>query len=221
MSATIAKSRFDAVIWYNMAKESEQAMTDKERFVEALKSTGRTGVERVLSGLEELGFFEAPASTRFHGSVPGGLLAHSLSVYDQALAVREVEIAKKPELAQALPLASVTIAALLHDVCKAEVYKEVEKFRKDKDGKWEKYKTYGVDYSSFPFGHGEKSVIRLLKFGLEMTDEEMLAIRWHMQGFDLSDSPEARGNYGAACDKTPLVGLVMAADMLASHVMDV
>lgn len=194
-------------------------MTDKERFAAVLKATGRAGVDQVLSGLDALGFFEAPASTRFHGSVPGGLLAHSLAVYDQALAIRELEVARRPELARALPPASVAIAALLHDVCKAEVYKEVEKFRKDKDGRWEKYKAYGVDYSGFPFGHGEKSVIRLLRLGLEMTDEEMLAIRWHMQGFDLSDSPEARGNYGAACDKTPLVGLLMAADMLASHVM--
>ena len=116
-------------------------MEQKERFFEILKGTGRVGVDRVLSGLEELGFFEAPASTRFHGCEPGGLLAHSLAVCDQALALREMEIAKRPELAEKVPVESVIIAALLHDVCKAEVYKEVEKFRKDKDGQWEKYKT--------------------------------------------------------------------------------
>ena len=47
-------------------------MTDKERFCEILKATGRPGVDKVLAGLEELGFFAAPASTRFHGSEPGG-----------------------------------------------------------------------------------------------------------------------------------------------------
>lgn len=192
----------------------------KEKFAELLRSTERQGVEEVLAGLERLGFFAAPASTRFHGCEPGGLLAHSLAVCDQALAIREMEIAKIPELAHRLPVPSVIIAALLHDVCKAEVYKEVEKFRKDKDGKWEKYTTYGVDYSGFPMGHGEKSVIRLLRFGLDLTDDEMLAIRWHMQGFDLSDSAEARANYTAACAKSPLVTLIMSADLLASHVMD-
>lgn len=195
-------------------------MENKDRFIEALKATGRNGVDAVLAGLEGLGFFDAPASTRFHGAEKGGLLAHSLNVYDQAMALRGMEIGLSPSLAEELPEASVAIAALLHDVCKAEVYKAVEKFRKDKDGKWEKYTTYGVDYSDFPMGHGEKSVIRLLRLGLEMTDEEMLAIRWHMSAFDMSDSPEARGNYAAAGDKSPLVTLISCADTLASHLVE-
>jgi len=194
-------------------------MSSKDRFVELLRSTGRNGVEKVVAALEALGFFEAPASTRFHGDHPGGLAEHSLAVYDQAISLREMEILKKPELASRLPVDSVVIASLLHDVCKADVYKEVEKFRKDKNNRWETYKTYGVDYSAFPLGHGEKSVIRLLQIGLEMTEDEILAIRWHMQGFDLSDSAEARACYTAACAKSPLVTLIMAADLLASHIM--
>lgn len=195
-------------------------MTDKERFCEILKATGRTGVDKVLAGLEELGFFTAPASTRFHGSEPGGLLAHSLNVYDQARALREIECKMVPGLEVKVPVESIAIAALLHDVCKAEVYKEVEKFRKDEDGKWEKYKAYGVDYSDFPMGHGEKSVMRLLRWGLEMTEDEMLAIRWHMGAFDLSDSPEARGNFNLAGEKTPLLPILIAADGLAAHVVE-
>lgn len=194
-------------------------MTYKDRFVELLRSTEREGVEKVVAALETLGFFEAPASTRFHGDHPGGLAEHSLAVYDQAISLHEMEILKKPELASRLPVESVVIASLLHDVCKADVYKEVEKFRKDKNNRWETYKTYGVDYSAFPLGHGEKSVIRLLQIGLEMTEDEILAIRWHMQGFDLSDSAEARACYTAACAKAPLVTLIMAADLLASHIM--
>lgn len=194
-------------------------MTSKEKFVELLRSTGRNGVDKVIAALEALGFFEAPASTRFHGNSPGGLLMHSLAVYDQAVSLREMEIRKKPEMEPRLPVESVVIAALLHDVCKADVYREVEKFRKDGNNRWEKYTAYGVDYSDFPLGHGEKSVIRLLQIGLEMTEDEILAIRWHMQGFDLSDSPEARGCYGAACAKTPLLSLIMAADLLASNIM--
>ena len=192
----------------------------KEKFAELLRSTERQGVEEVLAGLEKLGFFAAPASTRFHGCEPGGLLAHSLAVCDQALAIREMEIAKIPELAHRLPVPSVIIAALLHDVCKAEVYKEVEKFRKDKDGKWEKYTTYGVDYSGFPMGHGEKSVVRLLQWGLEMTEDEMIAIRWHMGAFDLSDSPEARNSFTVASERCPLLPILIAADGLASHLVE-
>lgn len=193
----------------------------KERFEIILRETGRKGIEGVLAGLAELGFCDAPASTKFHGSEKGGLLKHSLAVYDQAKAIREVQIRLCPKCAERLPLDSVAIAALLHDVCKAEVYKETERFRKDMDGRWEKYNVYMADYSAFPLGHGEKSVIRLLRWGLEMTDDEIMAIRWHMSGFDLAfQSPEARNNYGAASDRCPLLAVVKAADGLASHILE-
>lgn len=193
---------------------------NKDRFTTILRNTGRRGMETVLAELDKLGFYTAPASTRFHGSEPGGLLRHVMSVYDEAVAVREVQIRLSPEMESRLPLDSVAISALLHDVCKAEVYKEVEKFRKDKNGQWEKYKTYGVDYSNFPLGHGEKSVIQLLRWGLEMTDDEIMAIRWHMSGFDLAfQSPEAKGNYAMATEACPLLAILKAADGLASHIL--
>lgn len=193
---------------------------DKERFVSILRATNRAGIANVIAGLEELGFFMAPASTRFHGSFPGGLMLHSLNVYDQAVILRDAELKVRPDLANALTDDTIAIAALLHDVCKAEVYKEVEKFRKDKDNQWEKYKTYMVDYSFMPLGHGEKSVIRLLRWGLEMTDAEVLAIRWHMQAFDLSDSPESRASYSQASMSCPLLAILIAADGLASRLME-
>lgn len=189
-------------------------------FKEELQKTGRRGVDQVIAGLEELGFFTAPASTRFHGNYPGGLVAHSVQVLIEATALRAAQVSLKGNLADSLPEDSVRIVALLHDVCKAEVYHACERFRKDAEGKWEKYNSYTVDYSRLPLGHGEKSVVRLLKWGLELTDEEMVAIRWHMSGFDLSDAPEARGNYGAALEKTPLLALLIAADLLASHILE-
>ncbi len=195
-------------------------MTEKERFIEALKATGRRGADETIAGLEALGFFEAPASTRFHGSEPGGLLVHSLNVYTEARLLRELQVRMRPDLAAKLPEDGVAIVSLLHDVCKAEVYKETEKFRKDANNKWEKYTAYVVDYSAFPLGHGEKSVVRLLRFGLELTDDEILAIRWHMHAFDLSDSAEAKGCFGAACDKCPLLAVLIAADGLASRVLE-
>jgi len=194
--------------------------SDKDRFTTILRNTGRRGIEAVLAELDKLGFYAAPASTRFHGSEPGGLLRHVMSVYDEAVAIRNVQIQLSPGVESRLPLDSVAIAALLHDVCKAEVYKEVEKFRKDKNGQWEKYKTYGVDYSNFPLGHGEKSVIQLLRWGLEMTNDEIMAIRWHMSGFDLAfQSPEAKGNYAMATEACPLLAVLKAADGLASHIL--
>ena len=198
----------------------DEIETNRARFVRLLSETGRAGVERVVAGLDELGFFRSPASTRFHGSEPGGLLAHSLNVLEQALALRQVEVAMRPALAARLPVASVTIAALLHDVCKAGTYRLVEKFRKDANGRWEKYLGYEADYSSLPIGHGEKSVVRLLRFGLELTDDEIVAIRWHMQAFDLSDSTEAKASFNTAGERCPLLAVLVAADLLATRLLE-
>lgn len=196
-------------------------MDNKERFISILRSTGRRGVETVITNLEELGFFKAPASTIFHLNQPGGLLQHSLNVYDEAVKITGQQIEFRPECADKLPQDSVTIVSLLHDVCKAEIYKEAQKWRKDSEGRWETYNTYEVDYSSLPLGHGEKSVIRLLQWGLELSDDEMVAIRWHMGPWDLAfQSSEAKSNINAAKNKTPLCAVLSAADGLASSVLE-
>lgn len=196
-------------------------MTNKERFIEILRKTGRKGIENVISNLEQLGFFEAPASTVFHLNIKGGLLQHSLNVYDEAVAITEKQYELSETAMEKLPMDSVAIAALLHDTCKAEIYKEALKWKKTEDGKWETYNSYEVDYTNLPLGHGEKSVIRLLQWGLEMTDEEMLAIRWHMGPFDLPfQSSEAKSNMNAAKSKTPLCSVIGAADGLATYVLE-
>lgn len=196
-------------------------MNNKDRFISILRATGRTGVENVITKLSELGFFEAPASTVFHLNYEGGLLQHSLNVYDEAMVITRQQIEFRPEMAEKLPLESVTVAALLHDICKAEIYKEALKWRKDNEGKWESYNSYEVDYSSLPLGHGEKSVIRLLQWGMELTDEEMLAIRWHMGPWELAfQSNDAKGNSNAAKNKTPLCSVIGAADGLATFVLE-
>ena len=194
---------------------------NKERFISILRSTGRQGIENVISKLEELGFFTAPASTVYHLNEEGGLLQHSLNVYDEAVMLREQQIKMRPRVADRIPEDSVTIAALLHDVCKAEIYKKAIKSRKTASGGWEKYEGYEVDNSAFPCGHGEKSVIQLLRWGLDMTDEEILAIRWHMGPWDLAfQSAEQKGSQNAAKSSTPLLSIIAHADGLAASILE-
>lgn len=196
-------------------------MNNKQFFIDTLMSTGRGGMESVISELDDLGFFEAPASTRFHLNVDGGLLQHSVNVYNEAMAIRKVQIEMAPEMEKLLPEDSVAIAALLHDTCKADIYKKVMKTYKDIDGSWTKAPSYDVDYSSFPLGHGEKSVIMLLQCGLDMTDDEIIAIRWHMGAWDLPfQSSEAKGNLNEAKKICPLLTLISAADSLASQILE-
>ena len=194
----------------------------KDRFSEILTATNRKGIDNVLAKLDELGFFEAPASSRFHLNCKGGLAEHSMNVYEAAMMLREQVIARKPELEVQLPKESIAISALLHDVCKTDIYKEGILSRKNDDGYWEKYMGYQVDYNmGLPLGHGEKSVIMLLSWGLELTPEEMLAIRWHMGAWDMAfQSAEHKESINAAKAKTPLVSLVQSADGIATGLFE-
>ena len=54
----------------------------KEKFLELLKTVKREGMEDLINFLEKSDFFKAPASTRFHGNYEGGLVEHSLKVYE-------------------------------------------------------------------------------------------------------------------------------------------
>lgn len=193
----------------------------KKDFCDLLRTVNREGIEYVIEDLENLGFFEAPASTRFHLNYDGGLCEHSLNVCKVGLMLCEEMIKMSPEVEPSLQKDSVIITTLLHDVCKADIYKKVVKKQKNQYGVWEEVPGYDVDYSNFPMGHGEKSVIRLLLSGLELTDEEMLAIRWHMTAWDLAfQSPEQKNNLNTARDLCPLCTLVQCADGLASNIVE-
>jgi hypothetical protein len=193
----------------------------KEQFKERLLSTKRDGMETVIKHLDRLGFFVAPASTKFHLNVKGGLMQHSWNVCNTALMLREQMIAMNPDLKGKLPEESVVLASLLHDVCKSNIYKEALLNRKNDQGYWEKVPGYEVDYTSLPLGHGEKSVIMLLTLGLKLTKDEMLAIRWHMTAWELAfQSPEQKANLQKAREIAPLCAIVQAADGLASALLE-
>ena len=195
---------------------------DKQLFIDTLTSTNRKGIDIVLAKLDESGFYDAPASSKFHLSCKGGLLEHSVNVYKAAIMLREQAIQAQPDLEVQLPLDSVAICTLLHDTCKTDIYKEGILSRKNADGYWEKYVGFQVDYNmGIPLGHGEKSVIMLLSWGLELKPEEMLAIRWHMTAWDLPmQSPEHKESLNAAKAKTPLVSLVQLADGFATGLLE-
>ena len=54
----------------------------EERFLELLNTVNRDGINDLINFIKKTDFFKAPASTRFHGSKEGGLLEHSLKVYE-------------------------------------------------------------------------------------------------------------------------------------------
>lgn len=107
------------------------------------------------------------------------------------------------------------VCALLHDVCKAGCYRpEVRRRKNPETGRWEDYQGY-VFRDPLPLGHGEKSVF-LIQRHMDLTDEEALAIRWHMGAYDEAYRGGSRA-MGAAMDCCALVLALHQADMRASR----
>lgn len=183
----------------------------KEKFIELLKSTNREGMEELIKFMEEkTDFFIAPASTRFHGSHEGGLLEHSMKVYE----ILDYKI-KNNVIDLYAPEDTIIIVSLLHDICKANFYKVDYRNAKNARGEWEKVPYYTVE-DTIPYGHGEKSVMMLTEY-IKLTPEEKYCIRWHM-GF--SEPKESYTTLGLAYKKYPLALLVNEADLEASYFYD-
>lgn len=186
-----------------------------------LCSMERPGIDDVISDLEQQGFFEAPASAGHHLNVAGGLAQHSLNTCHAALKVWEGLCGLDPVLEKEVSRDSIIIASLLHDVCKTDIYYRSVKKRKNSLGQWEDSEGYKVTYRNFPMGHGEKSVIMVLLSGLELSDAEMLAMRWHMGAWGVNqNSLEDCKNYDAARKLYPLVAIVQAGDSLAAALLE-
>ena len=174
----------------------------KEEFIKLLKGINREGMDKLIEFLEGSDFFVAPASTKYHGACTGGLVAHSMKVY---------EILKTKTKDDD----SVKIIALLHDICKVDFYKTDYRNVK-KEGVWEQVPYYTIE-DGIPYGHGEKSVMMISEF-IKLTSEEKYAIRWHM-GF--TEPKELYGTLGQAYKKYPIALLTHEADLEATYIYDI
>ncbi len=191
-------------------------MSSKQEFIEIYqKYIKREGAEKLLAHLmsPSSDFFTAPASTRYHGAYEGGLVEHSLNVYE---CLRDYMDRERVKELYGLEASDETIAivALLHDLCKMNFYKQGFRNVKDESGVWQKVPTYEID-DKLPYGHGEKSVYIISGF-MRLTREEAFAIRYHM-GFSGSEEPR---NVGAAFEMFPLAFALSTADMEATYFLE-
>lgn len=155
------------------------------------------GTRRTFSGLLQVQSTTWP--------IRGGLVQHSLNVFEELLGEMDFGDERITE--------SIAICGLLHDICKANYY--AVNYKQDPEG--------GISHYSvkdkLPMGHGEKSVYLIQKF-MQLTDEEALAIRWHMGAWDDAVRGGSRG-LNEAMKVSPLVYELHAADMRATHILEV
>ena len=192
-------------------------MTDRERFIDLYKThIHREGADKLLEYLDSPAsdFFTAPASTKFHNNVKGGLLQHSLNVYDCLVSYFASERRTKLLGLEDVSDETLAVVALLHDLCKVNVYKESTRNQKDANGVWHQVPYYEFK-DELPYGHGEKSVYIISGF-MRLSREEAFAIRYHM-GFSTED--DAR-NVGAAFEMFPLALALSIADTEATYYLE-
>lgn len=155
--------------------------------------------EEMFSKLCDIGFFSAPASTKYHCNYSGGLYEHSLCVMNVLLDLtKRLNINWKDER-------SPYIIGMFHDLCKCDNYYYDESS-----------KSYKYNNETYIKGHGTKSVILLNRF-YDLNDEEIMCIIYHMGAFVDQDE---WNDYTRAIHKYESVLYTHTADMIATHVLN-
>lgn len=191
-----------------MPCQADYKIGNKERFINLLSQIKREGIEDLAKWLEDSDFYDAPASTRFHGAYRGGLLEHSLNVYDELTrllkAYPEIKVSEESKI----------ICSLFHDLCKVNMY-ETEKRRRNNNGVWETYDAYKVNEKFCYGGHGGKSVYIVQHF-IKLEPFEAAAIQCHMSSWE----DGAARAVGDAFSQFPLAWLLHVADEAASFILE-
>lgn len=191
-------------------------MDAKENFISIYKEKiTRSGSQVLLDYLmsDASDFFTAPSSTRFHGSHPGGLVEHSVNVYE---CLKDYLSRSRTKELYGMDYSEETVAlvALLHDICKLNLYKVEYRNAKNEQGEWYKKPCYVIE-DGLPYGHGEKSVYIISSY-MRLSREEAFAIRYHM-GFS---GTEDKNTVGRALEMFPLALALSVADMEASYYLE-
>ena len=156
--------------------------------------------------LDELGFFTAPASTKYHGAYEGGLFDHSLEV-----AKNLVELTEKLGLVWERP-ESPYVVGMYHDLCKCDNY-VINPY-----ADLGRNPQYIYNPEIILPGHGDKSIIMLQRY-IDLTGEELTCIRWHMGAYETDT--KLWDYYGRAIETYPNVLYTHTADMIASKIKGV
>jgi len=195
-----------------------------QRFENTLMQYKREGMDKLIDYIRKSDFYTAPASTRFHSCHEGGLLEHSLNVYDCLMQKRNDPV--WAEILGDIGSESIAISALLHDLCKTNYYIVEFKNKKvysdtgskrDGNGRfdWQTVPGYTVE-DQIPYGHGEKSVMMIESF-MQLKPVERYAIRWHM-GF--TEPKENWNTLGTAIEKYPFILAIHEADLESTYLLE-
>lgn len=178
--------------WYSKeehyASAVDRIVRQREEIVDLLKSVEKVDTKRLIDYLDKSGFFYRPSAANRHHNFPGGLAEHSLGTYEIVRGWdylspeerRESELytrflKDKPVscdiLTEKMEADDMIVAAICHDLCKAEHYyfkgRRILSHRSDSEPK---------------HAHATLSVKRLRAVGIDTPEceELLLAVLMHM-----------------------------------------
>lgn len=193
-----------------------QVVENMEQFKNLIKSITREGanIDKLLDKLERSDFYTAPASTKYHGAYPGGLVDHSLCVYYNLKSLVE-----NKHLTDIISEDSIKIVALLHDLDKMNKYTTYMRNVPPSETcpTWTKEENYKTKDASelFIYGNHEQNSEFMVRQFIPLTVEESTAILHHM-GSMAWDS--AKDNIGIVYNKYPLAVLLYVSDMISTYI---
>lgn len=150
----------------------------------------------IKNHLKELGYFKAPASSRFHLSIPGGLLIHSVAVTALALRLKAMGGMDIPDW-------RTITAGLLHDVGKCGLFKQPKYTAKENGG-------YTANSLTPFFTVRDLSAIYASQWRSHLPDDVLQAILVH----DGAYIPE---NRAYAHNLSPVALIITVADTLQAQ----
>jgi 23S rRNA maturation-related 3'-5' exoribonuclease YhaM len=175
-------------------------MSEIDKYINILMDPRKTNVSQMFVDIWDR-FSISPASTKYHGSFKGGLLAHTMAVVESSIDLFNI-CSRHKELK--ISLDSVIFCSLVHDIGKIG-NSEQDAYVLIGD-KFEHNKNLSI------IEHEILSIYWLNKYGIQMSDEEMAAIYYHA------------GPYAEAYKKTEETELLMiihTADNLAAKILKV
>lgn len=122
--------------------------------------------EQLLNLIEEIDFYKAPASSRFHGNYAGGLADHTLLVVRHMLELNQAWDASVNE-------GSLVMTGILHDIAKGGVNEKPyyeEYFQKNGDQKFKSGKGLPA------VGQNTMSLVMAFKAGIDLSWDEVEGI---------------------------------------------
>ena len=187
-------------------------ISEKELFNDIVYSfIKRDGINDLMSWLQNTDFYIAPASARYHGNFDGGLLRHSIEVWDRLVMLAEHY---NYNISSTIIMESLSIISLFHDVCKIGMYKKgYRNVKNDLTGKWERVECYQInDENNVFYSHGAYSMYLVSRF-IRLEDFEASAILHHMGAWDKSQYSDP----GKVYERNPYAWLLHIADEAATY----